>query len=407
MDDGTWWIDRMRPWFTARYRSMTEIDAWRTNTGQWTAWSWPDSGVRPTVAAMLADTDAAPAATRSTWNDTLRLLAASTVFWALAGVLLSWAAPGLDSLGRILLFTESNGTAIVIGLLLVRRASWFVELPAVAKFFFIVGVLIPVGYAIGHAMAFTLLGEPIRMVSQGQDRMVPIVFTLLYAGFGVYYLYTREQLARAAAARSEAQLLAAESQLRMLRAQIEPHMLFNTLANLRSLIDDDAPKAKTMVDRLIVYLRSALSASRNEATTLRAEFAQLHAYLDIMSLRMGPRLTYRLELPGALEQTAVPPMLLQPLVENAIKHGLEPKVGAGSVDVVARRTDVGVEISVTDSGLGLSPADDRQAPADGASGSYGLLHVRARLRAVYGSRATLTLAPHEPQGVCATVRIAP
>jgi signal transduction histidine kinase len=355
---------------------------------------------------MLSAIDTAPAALRGTWSDTLQLLAASTMFWALAAVLIAWAAPGLGSFGRILFFAEANGTAIVVGLLLLRRASWFVRLPTLAKLFLIGGVLIPLGYAIGHAIVFTVLGEPIRLVSEGQDRWVPIVFTLLYASFGIYYLFTREQLARAAAARSEAQRLAAESQLRMLRAQIEPHMLFNTLANLRSLIDDDAPKAKEMVDLLIVYLRSALSASRTEATTLRAEFAQLRAYLEIMSLRMGPRLAYRLELPSALEQTAVPPMLLQPLVENAIKHGLEPKVGAGSVEVTARRTDAGVEISVSDSGLGLSPEDESQAPGDGAGGSYGLTHVRARLQAVYGTGATLTLAPRQPQGVCATVRIA-
>jgi len=354
---------------------------------------------------MFSHTDTAPNAIRATWSDTLRLLAASTLFWALAAVLLAWAAPGLGSFGNILLFAEANGTAIVVGLLLLRRAPWFVKLPLLAMLFLIGGVLIPLGYAVGHAIAFTLLGEPIRLVSQGQDRWVPIVFTLLYASFGIYYLHTREQLARAAAARSEAQLLAAESQLRMLRAQIEPHMLFNTLANLRSLIDDDAPKAKTMLDLLIVYLRSALSASRTEATTLRAEFAQLRAYLEIMSLRMGPRLRYRLDLPGALEQTAVPPMLLQPLVENAIKHGLEPKVGAGSVDVIARRTDAGVEISVCDSGLGLPPDDEARSPVDAASGSYGLLHVRERLRAVYGSQATLTLTPQVPTGVCARVRI--
>jgi sensor histidine kinase YesM len=384
---------------------VTQIDALRTNAGLSVVPHWTDFGVRHTVVIMLSYTDTTPSAIRSKWNDTLFLLAASTLFWALAAVLLTWAAPGLGSFGRILIFTEANGTAIVVGFLLVRRTNWFVKQSSISKFLLIVGLLIPTGYVIGHAIAFTLLGEPLRMISEGQDRMVPVVFTLLYAGFGIYYLYTREQLARAAVARSEAQLLAAESQLRMLRAQIEPHMLFNTLANLRSLIDDDTQKAQAMLDLLIVYLRSALSASRTETTTLRAEFAQLRAYLEIMSLRMGPRLTYRLELPDVFEQTAVPPMLLQPLVENAIKHGLEPKVGAGSVDVIARRTDAGVEISVADSGLGLPPQDEGRTMGDSASNSYGLQHVRARLQAAYGPRATLTLAPQQPRGTCATVRI--
>jgi signal transduction histidine kinase len=361
--------------------------------------------MRHKVVLMFSPTDTVPAGIQSKRSDALLLLVASTLFWALAAVLLAWAAPGLGSFGRILLFTESTGTAIVVGLLLLQRANWFVNLSSIAKFFLIVCLLIPSGYVIGHAIAFAFLGEPIRMISAGQDRLVPIVFTMLYAGFGIYYLYTREQLARVAAARSEAQRLAAESELRMLRAQIEPHMLFNTLANLRSLIDDDQRKAHAMLDQLIVYLRSALSASRTETTSLHAEFTQVGAYLDIMSLRMGSRLVYRLELPVALEQMAVPPMLLQPLVENAIKHGLEPKVGAGSVEVIARQTDTGVEISVTDSGLGLAQDDLARMPNDDVRSGYGLQHVRARLRAAYGPGATLTLAPRDPQGVCATVRI--
>lgn len=184
-------------------------------------------------------------------------------------------------------------------------------------------------------------------------------------------------------------------------------MLFNTLANLRSLVKDDADQAELMIDQLIVYLRSALAASRAESTTLRGEFSQLRAYLDIMSLRMGPRLTYRLELPAALEQTAIPPMLLQPLVENAIKHGLEPKVGSGSIEVVARAVDASIEISVADSGLGLTLKDEAAClnPDCNRGASYGLRNVRDRLQNTYGTRATLSLQARTPSGVSAVVRI--
>ena len=185
-------------------------------------------------------------------------------------------------------------------------------------------------------------------------------------------------------------------------------MLFNTLANLRSLVREDAGRAEAMIDQLIVYLRSALAASRTETVTLSGEFAQLRAYLDIMSLRMGPRLTFRLELPAALEDTAIPPMLLQPLVENAIKHGLEPKVGPGSIEVVARETAAGIEIRVSDSGLGL-PAEEEEEGAGlsdrPANSSYGLQHVRDRLRAVYGPAASFSLERRAPTGVCAVVFI--
>ena len=185
-------------------------------------------------------------------------------------------------------------------------------------------------------------------------------------------------------------------------------MLFNTLANLRSLVREDADRAESMIDQLIVYLRSALAASQTESVALSREFAQLRAYLDIMSLRMGPRLTYTLDLPPELEATTVPPMLLQPLVENAIKHGLEPKVGPGSIEVVARAvtgSTAGIEIRVNDSGLGLPP-DEEDGPAVRPAGaSYGLQHVRDRLHAVYGPAARLSLERRRPAGVSALVFI--
>lgn len=185
-------------------------------------------------------------------------------------------------------------------------------------------------------------------------------------------------------------------------------MLFNTLANLRSLVREDVDRAESMIDQLIVYLRSALAASQTESVTLSREFAQLRAYLDIMALRMGPRLSFRLDLPADLEATQVPPMLLQPLVENAIKHGLEPKVGPGSIEVIARAVTgvpAGIEIRISDSGLGL-PADAEDEPAARAAGtSYGLQHVRDRLQAVYGPAARLSLERRHPTGVSALVFI--
>ena len=155
-----------------------------------------------------------------------------------------------------------------------------------------------------------------------------------------------------------------------------------------------------MIDQIITYLRGTLAASREQSVSLRQEFAQLSAYLEIMALRMGRRMTYRLELPKELEAFAVPPMLLQPLVENAIKHGIEPKVGSSTLEVGAAKEQGAVIVTVADTGRGL-PVN---AEAD-ARGGYGLEHVRDRLRAFYGPGSTLTLSPNPPGGTRATVRI--
>jgi sensor histidine kinase YesM len=347
--------------------------------------------------------------TAELWPDTLkgvlRAIAAAAVFWALAATLLYLLSPGLDTWPRLLVFHECVGMTMVACVLLLRRARAFSRFQPMVRWFLTGVVAIPTGFIVGHQFAFLLMGEPLRMVGYLSVSLIPVLFTLLVGGMGLHYYATREQLAKEAAARSEAQRLVVESQLRLLRAQLEPHMLFNTLSNLRSLVRDDVDQAESMIDQLIVYLRSALAASQTESVALSREFAQLRAYLDIMSLRMGPRLTYTLDLPPELEATTVPPMLLQPLVENAIKHGLEPKVGPGSIEVVARATAAGIEIRVNDSGLGL-PADDEDEPAAGPAGaSYGLQHVRDRLQAVYGPAARLSLERRQPKGVSALVFI--
>jgi two-component sensor histidine kinase len=343
------------------------------------------------------------------WPNTLkgagRVVVAAAVLWAIAAALLFILVPGLETFPRLLLFAECVGLTMVACVLLLRRQRRFERLETRARWLLTAMIAIPTGYFVGHQIAFLLLGEPMHMVGHQHISLIPIIATLLVGGVGFHYHATREQLAKEAAARSEAQRLAVESQLRLLRAQLEPHMLFNTLANLRSLVREDVDRAESMIDQLIVYLRSALAASQTESVALSREFAQLRAYLDIMALRMGPRLSFRLELPADLEATQVPPMLLQPLVENAIKHGLEPKVGPGSIEVVARATPAGIEIRVNDSGLGL-PVDEEDDPAARSAGtSYGLQHVRDRLQAVYGPAARLSLERRHPTGVSALVII--
>ncbi len=348
--------------------------------------------------------DPDPILNPGTWGGAVRLVAISAGFWGLAAVLLHQAVATAETLPRVLVFTEFVGLTMTLSILLLKSSSPFWRLSPVVRGVLLALVALAGGYVAGHAIAFVMLGQPMRLVGQGPDGLVPVVVATLVAGLALHYFATREQLASEAAARSEAQRLAAEAHLRLLHAQLEPHMLFNTLANLRSLVRDDPAAAEQMIDQLITYLRGSLMASRKPWTTLGAEFAQLRAYLDIMATRLGPRMTYRLDLPPALQDTAVAPMLLQPLVENAIRHGLEPQVGPGEIEVVAHETPDSIEISVSDSGQGLVPPDEA-SPPDAAHASYGLQHVRERLVALYGARGSLTLVPRQPTGVRAVVSL--
>jgi LytS/YehU family sensor histidine kinase len=211
-----------------------------------------------------------------------------------------------------------------------------------------------------------------------------ILITALAGIAGTYYFHSQGKSAYLERKMTEAHRHAAEARLKLLEAQLEPHMLFNTLANLRALIGTDPARATAMLDRLNDYLRATLNASRSTTHTLQAEFDRLRDYLELMAVRMGPRLSYTLELPPELAPQAVPTLLLQPLVENSIKHGLEPKVEGGRITVSARRDGRTLVLEVLDSGVGLL------AEAAGDKG-FGLAQVRERLQTAYGSGSAIDL----------------
>jgi hypothetical protein len=214
---------------------------------------------------------------------------------------------------------------------------------------------------------------------------VTLAVSVLATILCVVVLSTAERLTLARAQAQSARREAAENQLRLLQSQLEPHMLFNTLANLRVLIALDPVRAQAMLDRLIAYLRATLSASRATAQPLSAEFGQLDDYLALMAVRMGPRLAVKLDLPADLAALQVPPLLLQPLVENAIKHGLEPQVEGGRIEVRAQRDGDSLVLSVRDTGVGL------KAGAAAGATAFGLEQVRTRLATLYGPRGDFSL----------------
>jgi LytS/YehU family sensor histidine kinase len=193
--------------------------------------------------------------------------------------------------------------------------------------------------------------------------------------------YTREEMARSQARAEAAQRQAAESQLKLLQSQLEPHMLFNTLANMRALITHNPTQAQQMLDHLVAYLRATLGSSRTTMQPLKTEFARLRDYLELMAIRMGKRLNFTLDLPPELAEVAVPALLLQPLVENAIRHGLEPKVEGGHIAVHAHLQEDMLVLDVKDTGVGL--------PCEGSTPGFGLAQVRERLSTLYGPQGTI------------------
>ena len=276
------------------------------------------------------------------------------------------------------------------------------------------------GPILGTAVANQLTGSGrLDLTTWGsRGSQVTIVVAILASILSLYVFATRERLARASAQAEAAQRTAAENQLKLLESQLEPHMLFNTLANLRVLIALDPPKAQLMLDQLINFLRGTLGASRVAEHALSVEFARLSDYLALLQVRMGDRLQVRFDLPEELRDVPVPPMLLQPLVENCIKHGLEPHVAGGRVEISAaleilatdkkRDTTKVLVLKVRDTGRGLSSA---AGGASNESTHFGLQQVRERLRALHQGAASFSLenAPVDPinneGGTLATIRL--
>jgi len=233
--------------------------------------------------------------------------------------------------------------------------------------------------------------------SDSNQLRTSILITALAGIAGSFYFYSINKSAYLLRKMDEARQHASEARLKLLETQLEPHMLFNTLANLRALIAADPQRAQVMLDHMIDYLRATLGASLAPTHTLQAEFDRLRDYLELMVIRMGPRLTYTLELPAELAQHPVPTLLLQPLVENSIKHGLEPKVEGGRITVRARREGAALVLEVLDTGVGLSGADKDRA-------GFGMAQVRERLGSTYGADIAIELVAAGAGGTRASVR---
>lgn len=320
------------------------------------------------------------------------------VFNTLIAVFLTAIGAGGKSLVENLIWSHCIGGSI--GLLIAVSFRW---VPWGMKRWLVVVVATPVGAGLGIMLAEAITGIEGHTSAIYSQTMA---MGLFFGAIGSVIVFMRERHARMLAelearelARVEAEKRGIEAQLKMLQAQVEPHFLFNSLANVASLIEADPPLAGRLLDALIRYLRASLSRTRAEGGTLGDELGLLTAYLDVLKIRMGARLGYDVEVPGELLAAPMPPMLLQPLVENAIRHGLEPKIEGGRVRIAARREGATLAVTIADDGLGFN--DSGKASGSG----IGLGNVRARLAALYGERGRLRVEAPSDGGVVATVVI--
>ena len=196
--------------------------------------------------------------------------------------------------------------------------------------------------------------------------------------------------------RETLQRQAADAQLKVLQSQVEPHFLFNTLANVQVLVENGSPRAAPVLGSLIAYLRAAMPQLQQGAPTLGQEEALVRSYLELMQMRMPDRLSFALDIDPALRHTRLPPMTLLTLVENAVRHGIDPSETGGRIEVGARRDGTSVMLWVHDSGGGI---DESRPPGTG------LANLRERLLATYGAGASLVLQAAEPHGVRAEINI--
>jgi sensor histidine kinase YesM len=339
----------------------------------------------------------------SLWRDLLYTLIWSSCFAVLFTIVALVINPKWDfveALWTNLVLANCIGFLIHGGFELGKRAfgGWILRQSYAVRTIYYSGISIVSVFA-GYWLGLRLLNlsDAQEWVFSRRGAMSILLLSLLITAMlaVMYRLRERQALAEAAVVRERARVEAAEhqihlAQLKMLEAQIEPHFLYNTLANVISLVDSEPAAAKRMVERLIDYLRRAAAASSNGASTLGTQVELLRAYLDLIVLRMGSRLSYRVDVPGDLAALTLPPMLLQPLVENAIKHGLEPKVAGGQVTVAARRDDGLLRLIIADDGQGFPVTGTESARG------LGLANLRGRLASLYGDRAQMVIEDSHP-----------
>jgi sensor histidine kinase YesM len=267
----------------------------------------------------------------------------------------------------------------------------------------LVAVALTIGSIIGSFLGSFISGLSPTALFERHSLLELLVLGVMFGSIITYFFSSREQIAESQARAQEEKIKrltsekkAVEANLKLLQAQIEPHFLFNTLSNVLSLLDTDTEKGKSMLMDFIQYLRASLSKIREQKATLEYELEMIQAYLNIFKVRMGDRLQYKIDLPDNLKTTTFPPMLIQPLVENAIKHGLEPKIDGGEIFIKGESIDRRLRLEVIDTGNGFKGE---------INNGMGLSNIRERLQSLYGGNGRLILEENQPHGMKATIEV--
>jgi sensor histidine kinase YesM len=277
--------------------------------------------------------------------------------------------------------TTPDGPRRVIALLLALPAS------AAAGYSLALAVLYAPGFGpgpmqfIGETLRLTMLGAAVALIDRLRRRAEAAAQSI-----------HDTHLARQVLAKQSL-----EARLRLMEAQIEPHFLFNTLANVQRLFETEPASGAQLLENFKIYLRAALPQMRESRSTMGREAALARAYLEILRARMGERLTFAIDVPAHLDDREFPPMMLITLVENAIKHGIEPSPAGGRILVQARGAARGLQVEVSDTGVGFPKASSGKG--------VGLANIRARLAALFGNEAALSLRTNDPAGVVACIAV--
>jgi len=360
--------------------SLSEIE--RRDMKSFDRWLYRGGGWRWLVGTLVLATGAAWVAARLPWN--MSFLEAAILFNAFVVVML-WA--GLSAWFGYRRFHGSGFRVAVIGPLLALLGAF-------------VGACIAALIKGVNPFDWLYDSALLRHIVTGA-----LVFGVMYTFIVALIANLRNREYRALAASLEAETRQsdlsrqlAESKLKLLQLQIEPHFLFNTLGSAQQLAEKNAPEAARLISDLIRFLRTTMPTLHDEATTVSQDVDMISAYLRIMQTRLGPRLSWSIAIPGELEDTRVPPGMLITLVENAVKHGIEPLPGGGRIEVIAKREvrtgGARIVLSVVDTGAG-------PAHAPGVGGGIGLANIRDRLALQYGERAALETEANTPRGFIA------